>query len=154
SPRCIGTPAGKDMFFCSMSLERRSSMSQFAFKHDVKLGLVVIQIALIAAAISQGAWAQLVTATVATGNGPFAEALNPVTNKIYVVNQNSNSVTVIDGATYGVSATVTAGTSPSAVALNPLTNKVYVANSGSNNVTVINGADNTTATVTVGNNPV
>ena len=30
------------------------------------------------------------------GNGPVAVAVNPVTNKIYVANEASNSVTVID----------------------------------------------------------
>ena len=39
------------------------------------------------------------TTTVAVGAGPIAVAVNPVTNQIYVVNANSNNVTVIDGAT-------------------------------------------------------
>src|SRR5580704_753097 len=43
--------------------------------------------------------AQTITATVNVGTGPFSAAVNPVTNKIYVVNRNSNNVTVIDGAT-------------------------------------------------------
>ncbi len=54
-------------------------------------------------------------------------AVNPVTNKIYVVNNYSDSVTVIDGATNST-ATVSAGRGPYAVAVNPVTNKVYVAN--------------------------
>ena len=36
---------------------------------------------------------------VATGSQPFAVAVNPATNKIYVVNHGQNTVTVIDGAT-------------------------------------------------------
>ena len=39
------------------------------------------------------------TARVAPGLSPVAVAVNPVTNKIYVANSNSNDVTVIDGAT-------------------------------------------------------
>ena len=35
----------------------------------------------------------------AAGDAPYAVAVNPVTNKIYVVNYTSNNVTVIDGAT-------------------------------------------------------
>ncbi len=36
-------------------------------------------------------------ATVTVGNSPYAVAVNPVTNKIYVLNRGSDSVTVIDG---------------------------------------------------------
>ncbi len=97
--------------------------------------------------------AQTVTATVAAGSGPFAVAVNPATNKIYVANNGGTTVTVIDGAT-NTTATVTAGSSPYAVAVNPVTNKIYVANSGSANVTVIDGATNSTATVTVGSNAI
>ncbi len=44
--------------------------------------------------------AQTVTTTVnAGGSQPVSVAVNPVTNKIYVSNVASNSVTVIDGAT-------------------------------------------------------
>ncbi len=79
-------------------------------------------------------------------------AVNPVTNKIYVANQNSANVTVIDG-TNNTTATVAAGTTPIAVALNPVTNKIYVANENSANVTVIDGTNNTTATVAAGSTP-
>jgi YVTN family beta-propeller protein len=129
-------------------------MGQFRFTRHNHLVLNLIGIALLAAAMPAGAWGQNFLGQISTGSGPSAEAVNPVTNKIYVANQNSNSVSVIDGATESVSATVTVGNSPSAVALNPVTNKIYVANSASGTVTVINGADNTTATVTVGSNPV
>jgi len=37
----------------------------------------------------------------ARGNLPYAVAVNPVTNKVYVVNYGSSTVTVIDGATNG-----------------------------------------------------
>ncbi len=63
--------------------------------------------------------AQTVTATIPAGSLPFAVAVNPVTNQIYVANHNSNNVTVIDGATNTVcnTCTVAAGTTPYAVAL-------------------------------------
>src|SRR5256884_530428 len=95
---------------------------------------------------------QRVTATVAAGAASRAVALNPVTNKIYVANANSNNVTVIDGAT-NTTTTVSAGTNPAAVAVNPVTNKIYVANQGSANVTVIDEATNTTTTVNAGAGP-
>jgi len=63
-------------------------------------------------------WAQTVTTTVAAGAGPVAVAVNPVTNKIYVANQNSDNVTVIDGATNGTT-TLAAGDAPRDVAVNP-----------------------------------
>jgi YVTN family beta-propeller protein len=97
--------------------------------------------------------AQLITATVTTGTNPIAVGVNPVTNKIYVANNGSNNVSVIDGAT-SATATVAAGTHPVAVGVNPVTNKIYVANEGSNNVTVIDGATNSTTTVAIDSTPV
>ena len=55
-----------------------------------------------------GLQAQTVTTTVSVGTIPQAVAVNPVTNKIYVANGGSNSVTVIDGAT-GSTTTINAG---------------------------------------------
>ena len=59
-----------------------------------------------------------VVATVSTGTSPSALAVDPITDQIYVVNQSSNDVTVIDGAT-NATTTVAAGTDPIAVAVNP-----------------------------------
>jgi DNA-binding beta-propeller fold protein YncE len=97
--------------------------------------------------------------------------VNPVTNKIYVVNNNcidypnpcagNGTVTVIDGATLATN-TVSVGSNPYGVAVNPITNKIYVANicgndvtcsSYSGTVTVIDGVGLTTTTVSVGANP-
>src|SRR2546422_73417 len=89
------------------------------------------------------AQAQTVTTTVAVGSARASVAVNPVTNKVYVANASSDTVTVIDGAT-NVTTTVAVGTTPISVAVNPVTNTVYVANGFSANVTVIDGATNTT----------
>src|ERR1035441_2847018 len=98
--------------------------------------------------------AQTVTATVSAGLAPIAIAVNPVTNTIYVANLDSNTVTVINGATNTATATVSTGTFPYAVAVDPVTNTIYVANLDSNTVTVINGATNpATATVSTGTFP-
>ena len=43
--------------------------------------------------------------TIPVGSGPNAVAVNPATNKIYVSNQVSNTVTVIDGASNATSTT-------------------------------------------------
>ncbi|WP_256761784.1 X2-like carbohydrate binding domain-containing protein [Cohnella sp. WQ 127256] len=89
---------------------------------------------------------------VAVGTHPIAAAVNPVTNKIYVANHGSSTVTVVYGAT-NTTTTVPVGDRPVAVAVNPVTNKIYVANLGSNNVTVIDGATNATTTVQAGTHP-
>ena len=80
-------------------------------------------------------------------------AVNPVTNKIYVVNTAGNTVTVVDGGTYSTK-TVPTGNSPQAIDVNTVTNKIYVANISDNTVTVIDGGNNATATVTVGLRPI
>ncbi len=95
---------------------------------------------------------QTVTATIPVGQSPIGAAINPLTNKIYVANQASNNVTVIDGAT-NTTTTIAAGTGPSAIAVNPVTNRIYVTNQNSNNVTVIDGGTGATTTVGTGNTP-
>jgi YVTN family beta-propeller protein len=99
------------------------------------------------------ALSQAISATIPTSSIAWAVAVNPATNKVYVVNYaESGRVTVIDGAT-NATTVVPVGSYPVAVAVNSTTNKVYVANSGSDSVTVIDGATNSTTTVPVGQNP-
>ena len=97
--------------------------------------------------------AQTLITTVTAGSYPVAIAINPASNKIYVVNQSSNNVTVIDGVTYKTNTVLTGG-APNAVVVNPATNKIYVANGNGGSVTVINGANNGTTSVSVGAYPV
>jgi YVTN family beta-propeller protein len=95
---------------------------------------------------------QSLITNVTVGSFPVAIAVNARSNKVYVVNQNSNDVTVIDGAT-DITSTVTVGTYPMALAINSVTNKIYVANGYDSSVTVIDGASNRTTTVSVGTSP-
>jgi YVTN family beta-propeller protein len=95
---------------------------------------------------------QTLLTTIATGSQPVALAINTATNRIYVANQNSNSVTVIDEATDDT-ATISVGSYPTAIAVNPGTNKIYVANQSSNNVTVIDGSSNFTTVIAAGRSP-
>jgi len=104
-------------------------------------------------ALSLCAGAQTLLTTVPAGSYPVAIAVNSATNIIYVVNQNSNSLTVIDGAT-DHAATVGTGAGPVAVAINPLSNKIYVANQDGNSVTEIDGATNHSSSIAVGNYPI
>jgi YVTN family beta-propeller protein len=104
--------------------------------------------------------AQTVVATVPAGSAPFSVAVNPVTNKTYVANVDSNNVTVIDGATLSTS-TVAVGNTPSPLVVNSVTNKIYVVNSCGNDpqcgsggtVTVIDGVSLSTTSVPVGQYP-
>ena len=92
-----------------------------------------------------------VLTTVPVGTNPCAVGLNPATGKVYVANDGSDSVSVIDGKTDSVVATVGVGDHPCAVGINPTNNRIYVANRGSGTVSVINGATNIKlATVPVG----
>jgi YVTN family beta-propeller protein len=102
--------------------------------------------------LTQVAAAQTASATVTAGTNPYSVAVNSVTNKIYVADAGSNSVTVIDGSSEST-ATVTVGASPDALAVNPVTNKIYVANRLSGTVTIIDGATNGTVSVAVGSMP-
>lgn len=65
----------------------------------------------------QSAWADTIVAEVDAGTIPWAVEVNPVTNKIYVVNMDSDNVTVIDGV-YNTTTTVAVGDRPYAVAVN------------------------------------
>ncbi|MFL6210140.1 MAG: hypothetical protein ACJ74W_14895 [Pyrinomonadaceae bacterium] len=88
--------------------------------------------------------AQSVITTIPVGTNPFAPAVNTTTNKIYVANAGSSSVSVINGATNTVITTITGvGNQPTDVAVNSVTNKVYVA--AQTGVTVIDGATDTVA---------
>jgi len=114
--------------------------------------------------VIDGATNTTTTVTDPNANGltAYAIALNPVTNKIYVLNNklggfgnNPGNVTVIDGATNStVTVTDPNAILPIALAVNQATNKIYVANEGAypaanhGNVTVIDGATNSTTTVT------
>lgn len=98
------------------------------------------------------ALAQAVTATVPSGNTPWSLAEDPSANKIYVTNNYSNSVTVID-ETKNTATSVTAGVYPQGIAVNTKTHKIYVNNYGDSTMTVIDGTNNTTTTLQLPSNP-
>src|SRR6266540_3965632 len=71
---------------------------------------------------STGVLAQTVIATIPVGDSPNAVAVNPVTNRIYVANEQpdgpTGTVSVIDGATNTVIATIPIGTFAGGIAVN------------------------------------
>ncbi len=69
----------------------------------------------------------------------MALAVNSTTNRIYVANFVDATVSVIDGATNGVT-TIAVGARPARVAVDEIGNQIYVANYRSRSVSMINGA--------------
>ena len=99
------------------------------------------------------AFSQPVAQNIPTGAQPMAVAVNETTNRAYIVNHNSGTVTVLDGKTRTAIATIKTGSGPEAIAVNQLTDRVYTANSGESSVSVIDAATNTViATVRTGSN--
>ena len=78
---------------------------------------------------------------VTVGSGPSGAAVSG--NYTYVINYDSNNVTVIDTATNQFVKTIDVGAGPLSVAASPQRNRVYVSNSLSNSVSVIDTTTNT-----------
>ena len=90
-----------------------------------------------------------------TGSYPVGIAMNPITNKIYVANQYSNTVSVFDAKTDKLISTVQTGIFPYSIDANQFNNRIYVTNRGSNDVTVIDGStDSVIDKIAVGKSPV
>jgi YVTN family beta-propeller protein len=75
------------------------------------------------------------------GHGPIEVAVNPNTNRIYVLNNSSENISVIDGVTNAVVAMI--DNCSGSLAVNPNTNRIYVFKNSSNNILVIDGMTNT-----------
>ena len=73
------------------------------------------------------------------GNTSTAIAINPATNSIYVANEFSNDVTVIDASTHATRS-VAVGSRPRDIAVNTRTNRIYVNTTGDSSLAVIDGA--------------
>ena len=75
------------------------------------------------------------------GTSPWAVAVDPVSNTIFVANNSNGTVSVIDGGTNtpDPASPITVGTNPNALVVDPINDLIYVSNSGSSSVSVING---------------
>ncbi|MGE5661073.1 MAG: InlB B-repeat-containing protein [Ignavibacteriales bacterium] len=73
---------------------------------------------------------------------PVGISVNPGTRKIYVANEFSNTMSVVDIPTLKVEKTISVENFPYALDSNVLNNRVYVTNRGSNSVSVIDGSTN------------
>ncbi|HNM05878.1 MAG TPA: hypothetical protein PKK05_23390, partial [Leptospiraceae bacterium] len=70
-----------------------------------------------------------------TGSGPLGIQADAAANRLYVVNNGSNTFTVFNAATGAVVSTLPTGQFPSLVAVNSTANLAYVTNRQSNSVT-------------------
>jgi YVTN family beta-propeller protein len=86
---------------------------------------------------------------IAVGQLPNNVDINPNTKLMYVTNQLSDTVSVIDTNTNIVTDNITVGSRPFGVAVNPMTSLVYVTNSLSNSVSVIDTKTNNIRNITV-----
>ena len=86
---------------------------------------------------SHSAWGVSQLATIPVGHGPGQLAVDPVNHLVYVVNQNDNSVSVIDSENLTVIRTISVQSGPTAIAINPLIGMAYVANGGGGSITRI-----------------
>jgi YVTN family beta-propeller protein len=68
--------------------------------------------------------------TTSTQSRPWAIAVNPATNEIYVSNQQDNTVTAINGSDNSVDQNISVGPGPQALVVDPVNNVVYVADQG------------------------
>jgi YVTN family beta-propeller protein len=108
------------------------------------------------AAAESAAAAQLyaVTATIPLSGVPNGVAVDSTIDTAYVIDPESDKVSVIDGASNTVTGTIAANGDPLGVAVDPTTDTAYVTNGDSGTVSVIDGAGNTvTATIAVGSSP-
>src|SRR5262249_58174409 len=89
---------------------------------------------------------------VAVGLEPVAVAVDVNTDKIYVANQASGNISVIDGATNLVADSMPAGRSPVALAVDQDRGILYVVNRGDNSVLTIDRKRNS-VTIPAGQEP-
>lgn len=87
--------------------------------------------------------------TTTVGAAPVAVADNPKNKTVYVANQNSNTVSVIDATACNQDhlagcnqtwPTVNVGNAPRFIGINRVTNTIYVSNNADNTLSVIDGA--------------
>jgi YVTN family beta-propeller protein len=86
----------------------------------------------------------VVSPSITVGSQPVWGVMSPDGLFVFVVNQGSNNVSVIDASLRTVIATIPVGASPNFAFYDPRLQRVYVSNTGSNTISVIR-ADNITA---------
>ena len=91
--------------------------------------------------------------SIAVGSDPYDVVVDSANGDVYVTNQNSNTVSVINSATNQVVATLPVGLEPMYLGTNPLNGDVYVGNNNAGDVSVINAANQVVNTISVASTP-
>ena len=93
-------------------------------------------------------------AQIDVGIEPIAIGIHELTNKVYVANRGSDSISVIAGDSNTKIKDIPVGNRPVVIGINPLRDKVYVSNFNSANISVISTATDTKIKdISVGDNP-
>ncbi len=98
----------------------------------------------------------VVANNIQVGISPIGTVVDKYNNRVYVANQQSQNISVINSITNTVTATIDIrpGWDPSGLALSPDGTRLYVTEHNNNFLTVINTADNSIiASIPVGQNP-
>ncbi|GAB4221678.1 MAG: hypothetical protein Kow009_12560 [Spirochaetales bacterium] len=91
---------------------------------------------------------------IGVGNTPIAVAVDTEQSRVYVVNQGSGTVSVIDSESAMVMTTVPVGTNPIGIAVSEKHSLVYVVNQGDATVSVLDGKTYAVLdTIPVGSDP-
>ncbi len=94
------------------------------------------------------------TVSFPVGSSPYGLAVDTANDRLYVANQGSDNVTVLNATTGAAEGAIGVGVEPRSVAVNESSGRVYVTNWGSNNVSVIDAATDTVlGSVPVGGMP-
>jgi YVTN family beta-propeller protein len=105
-----------------------------------------------------GALTAIAGSPFATGAAPFSVAItraNPPVREVYITNEGSKTVSVINPSSNTVVDTVKVGPNPVDAALTPDGTKAYITDAGADTVSVIDSVTNSlAATVRVGWRPV
>lgn len=115
----------------------------------------VVNLSISEYANGQEATPHITPSAIDVGSYPVGIEMNPITNRIYVANEYSNTISVIDASTDLVESTIQVENFPYDLDVNRFNNRIYVTNRGSDSVSVIDGSTNTKlANISVGSSPV
>jgi YVTN family beta-propeller protein len=131
-----------------LSQNRRVHSTEQEMRHDLLRHFLFIAIAIAVFAGCRPVHAQ---ATITVGTDPVAIAINTATNKVYIANEFSDNVTVVDGST-NATRNVAVGKRPQHIAVNTKTNKIYVSLGTDSSLAVIDGATLAVTVVPLGTN--
>ena len=97
--------------------------------------------------------------SISVGDSPQGMAIKPDGSRVYVANNGSNSVSVINTSTDTIEKTIAVGGAPVKILMSPDGSRAYVANYSGSSVSVINTSINNSAnmiatTIPVGSNPI